>query len=103
MARSELIIAPARQHHVLIKDNSPLSNIISIITRLINKCFHFKMFSGGLLLGGHKCLCATSKIRQHTRVILFLVNYHKFAHGDVSIRFIGDNDNVMLEFTIFIQ
>ena len=86
MARSELIIAPARQHHVLIKDNSPLSNIISIITRLINKCFHFKMFSGGLLLGGHKCLCATSKIRQFTRVILFLVNSdHKFAHSDVSI------------------
>ena len=65
------------------------------------------MFSGGLLLGGHKCLCATSKIRQFTRVILFLVNSdHKFAHGDVSIILdsLGDNDNVVLEFNnVFIM
>ena len=32
--------------------------------------------------------------------LLFMVNYCKFAHGDVSIRFNGKNDNVVLESVI---
>ena len=72
---NQLNIASARQHHALIKDNSPKSKIISILTRLINKCLHFKMFPSGLVLGGHECLCATSQKRHITRVILFTVNY----------------------------
>ena len=55
------------------------------------------MFSSGLLLGGHECLCATSQKRHLTRVILFTLNYCLFAHGDVSIRFNGKDDNVVLE------
>ena len=47
----------------------------TILTRQINKCLHFKMFSSGLILGGHECLCATSQKRHITRVILFTVNY----------------------------
>ena len=35
-----------------------------------------------------------------TRVILFTVNYCLFANGDVSIRFNGKDDNVVLEYTI---
>ena len=34
------------------------------------------------------------------RVTLFTVNYCLFAHGDVSIRFNGKNDNVVLEFDL---
>ena len=86
-SRSELNIASARQHHALIKDDSPKSKIISILTGLINKCLHFKMFSSGLILGEDDCLCATSQKRHLMRVILFTVNYCLFAHGDVSIRF----------------
>ena len=67
--------ASARQHHALIKDDSPLSKTISIIIRLINKCLHFQIASSGLILGGHECLCATSQKRQLTRVILFTVKY----------------------------
>ena len=40
-----LNIASARQCDALIKDNLPLSKIISILTRLINKCLHFQKFS----------------------------------------------------------
>ena len=61
------------------------------------------MFSSGLILGGRECLCATSQKRHLTRVILFIlftVNYCLFANGDVSIRFNGENDNVMLELVI---
>ena len=39
------------------------------------------------------------KKRHLMRVILFsTVNYCSFAHGDVSIRFNGKNDNVVLEY-----
>ena len=78
----------------------PKSKIISILTRLINKCFHFKMFSSGLILGGHECLCATSQKRHLTRVFLFTVNYCLFVNGDVSIGFSGKDDNVVLEFLL---
>ena len=56
------------------------------------------MFSTGLILGGHEFLCATSQKRHLTRVILFAVNYCLFANGDVSIRFNGKDDNVVLEY-----
>ena len=49
--------------------------IILILKGLIYKCLHFKMLSSGLILGGHECLCATSKKRHLTRFILFRVNY----------------------------
>ena len=68
---------------------------ISIITRLINKCLHFKMFSDGLVFGGHECLCATSQKRNITRVTLFTLIYCLFANGDVSIRFSEKDDNVV--------
>ena len=45
------------------------------------------MFSSGLILGGHECLCETSQKRHLQRVILFTVNY--------SIRFNGKDDNVL--------
>ena len=55
------------------------------------------MFSRGLILGGQECLCATSQKRHLMRVILFTVDYCLFANGDVSIRFYGEIDNVVLE------
>ena len=55
------------------------------------------MFSSGLILGGHECLCATSQKRHLLRVILFTVNDCLFANSDVSIRFNGKDDNVVLE------
>ena len=73
-----------------------------ILTRLINKCLHFKMFSIGLILGGHECLCAMSQKRHITRIILFTMNYCLFANDDISIRFIGKDDNVVLELHIFV-
>ena len=36
--------ASARQHHALIKDDSPLSKIISIPIRLINNAYILKVF-----------------------------------------------------------
>ena len=60
------------------------------------------MFSAGLIPGGRECLCATSQKCFLTRVILFTVNYCLFANGDVSIRFNGKDDNVVLEFILFI-
>ena len=57
------------------------------------------MFSSGLILGGHECLCVALQKRHLTRVILFTVNYCLFANGDVSIRFNGKDENVVLEFT----
>ena len=42
-------------------------------------------------------LCAMSQKRNLTRVILFTVNYCLFANGDVSIRFNGKDDNVVLD------
>ena len=56
------------------------------------------MFSGGLILGGHEYFCATSQKRHITRVILFTANYCLFANDDVSIRFSGKDDNVVLEY-----
>ena len=58
------------------------------------------MFSSGLILGGHECLCATSQKCHLLHVFFFTVNYCLFANGDVSIRFNGKDDNVVLEFDI---
>ena len=58
------------------------------------------MFSSGFILGGRECLCATSQKRHLTRVILFTVNYCLFANGDISIRFSGKDDNVLIELKI---
>ena len=63
----------------------------------MNKCLHFKTFSSGLIRGGLECLCAMSQNRYLTRIILFTVKYCIFANGDVSIRFNGKDDNVVLE------
>ena len=59
------------------------------------------MVSNGLILDGHECLCATSQKRHLMRIILFTVNYCLFANGDVSIRFNGKDENVMLELLAF--
>ena len=48
-----------------------------------------------------KCSYATSQKRHLTRVILFTVNYCLFANGDVSIRFSGKDDNVVLELLMY--
>ena len=55
------------------------------------------MFSSGLIRGRHECLCATSQKRYLKRIFLFTVNYCIFANGDISIRFNGKDDNVVLE------
>ena len=60
------------------------------------------MFSSGLILGGHECLCAMSQKRHITRIILITMNYCLFANDDVSIRSIGKDDNVVLELHIFV-
>ena len=44
-----------------------------------------------------KCLDATSQKRPLSHAILLAVNYRLFSHGDVSYRFNGKNDNVVLE------
>ena len=101
--RGCIYIASARQHYALIKDNSPQRKIIAILTRLINKWLHFKTFSSGLIFGGHECLCTTSHFDAtfYTCVISFTVNYYcLFANRGVSIRFIGKDDNVVLEWAV---
>ena len=55
------------------------------------------MFSSGLILGAHECICATSQKRHLTRIFLFTVNYCLFVNSDVSIKFNGKDDNVVLE------
>ena len=58
------------------------------------------MFYYELIFGGRKCLHATSQKRALSHAISLAVNYHLFSHGDVSYRFNGKNDNVLLEFAI---
>ena len=54
-------------------------------------------FYYGLLFLGRKCLHATSQ----KRALSLAVNYRLFSHGDVSYRFNGKNDYVVLELLIF--
>ena len=58
------------------------------------------MFSNGLILGRHECLCAMSQKCHLTRITLYTVNYCLFANGDVSIRFNGKDDNIVLEYCL---
>ena len=53
-----------------------------------------------LFLCGRKCFHATSQKRALLHVISFAGNYRLFAHIDVSYRFNGESDNVVLEFAI---
>ena len=55
-----------------------------------------------LIFGGRKCLHATSEKRALTHAISLAVNYRLFSHADVSYRFNGENDNVVLEFSLII-
>ena len=57
-------------------------------------------FYDGLLFLGRKCLHATSQKRALSHAISLAVNYRLFSHGDVSYRFNGENDNVVLESNI---
>ena len=54
-------------------------------------------FYYGLLFLGRKCLHARSQKRALSHAISLAVNYRLFSHGDVSHRFNGENDNVVLE------
>ena len=54
-------------------------------------------FYYGHLFLGRKCLHATSQKRAVSHAISLAVNYCLFSHGDVSYRFNGKNDNVVLE------
>ena len=57
-------------------------------------------FYYGLLFLGRKCLHATSQKRALSHAISLAVNYRLFSHGDVSYRFNGKNDNVVLEYLV---
>ena len=54
----------------------------------------------GLVFGGRKCLHAMSQKRALSHAILLAVNYLLFSNGDVSYRFNGKNDNVVLEYSV---
>ena len=56
----------------------------------------------GLIFGGRKCLHATSQKLALSHSVSLAVNYRLFSHGDVSYRFNGKNDNVVLELLISI-
>ena len=58
-------------------------------------------FYYGLLFLGRKCLHATSQKRALSPAISLAVNYRLFSHGDVSYRFNGKNDNVVLEYGVW--
>ena len=58
-------------------------------------------FYYGLLFLGRKCLHATSQKCALSHAISLAVNYRLFSHGDVSYRFNGENDNVVLEYIFY--
>ena len=58
------------------------------------------MFSDGLVFFGRKCFHAMSQKRALSHVISFAGNYRLFAHSDVSFRFNGECDNIVLELEI---
>ena len=57
-------------------------------------------FYYGLIFGGRKCLHPTSQKRALSHAISLAVNYRLFSHGDVSYRFNGKHDIVVLEYLI---
>ena len=75
---------------MFIKDNSQRSK--SDINALFS--------DARLIFSGCKCLHATSQKRALSHAISLTVNYRLFAHGDVSYIFNGENDNVVLEYSI---
>ena len=58
-------------------------------------------FYYGLLFLGRKCLHVTSQKRAISHANSLAVNYRLFSQGDVSYRFNGKNDNVVLEYMIY--
>ena len=54
-------------------------------------------FYYGLLFLGRKCLHAMSHKHALSHAISLAVNYRLFSHGDVSYKFNGKTDNVVLE------
>ena len=54
----------------------------------------------GLIFLGRKCLHTTSQKRALLHAISLAVNYRLFSHSDVSYRFNGKNDNVVLEYPL---
>ena len=67
------------------------------------KTYIVAAFYYGLIFGGRKCLRATSQKRALSHALSLAVNYRLFSHGNVSYRFNGKNDNVVLEFTIIVS
>ena len=64
------------------------------------KTYIVAAFYYGLIFGGRKCLHATSQKCALSHAISLAVNYRLFSHSDVSYRFNGKNDNVVLELTL---
>ena len=78
----------ALQHHALI---AIIHSKVKLFKKWTLLWTHFR---------GRKCLHATSQKHALSHAISLAVNYCLFSHGDVSYRFNGKNDNVMLEFLI---
>ena len=57
-------------------------------------------FYYGLIFGGRKCLHAMSQKGALSHAISLAVNYRLFLHSDVSFRFNGKNEKVVLEYCI---
>ena len=68
---------------------------------MIKKTYIDAAFYYGFIFGGCKCLHAKSQKRALLHAISLALNYRLFSHGDVSYRFNGKNDNVVLELMIF--
>ena len=56
------------------------------------------MFPTELFSADVNVIQATSQKRAFSHAISFTVNYSLFTHSDVSYRFNGENDHVVLEF-----
>ena len=59
------------------------------------------MFFNGLVFCGRKCFHASSQKGALSHHISFSGNCRLLAHSDVSNRFSGESDNVVLELLIF--
>ena len=61
---------------------------------------HELIVASALNFGAHECLHATSQKHALSHAISLAMNYRLFSHGDVSYRFNGKNDNVVLELSV---
>ena len=61
------------------------------------KIMFLQRFPMDLFFCGRKCFHATSQKRALSHVISFAVNYRSTAHSEVSYRFNGESDNVVLK------